>query len=227
MTNKDLTYIAVLIDSSGSMSMIKSDMEGAINSYLTEQAAEPGECRVTVAHFDSAQMFEDWYVEDYLDRPIADVKSITINPRGGTALHDAIGRMITDLGERLAKLPEDERPGSVILPIVTDGLENSSVKYGADEIKSLVKHQSEQYHWLFVYLGANQDAIMVGEGLGIPAGQALTYQASATGVQDMSASMSRSSGSYRSAVASGVPMAAAASAAAFTDEDREAQEDAE
>ena len=41
-----------------------------------------------------------------------------LQPRGGTALYDALGRLITDVGAELAALPEDERPGTVIVVVI-------------------------------------------------------------------------------------------------------------
>ncbi len=50
----------------------------------------------------------------------------TYAPRGSTALLDAIGRTVTELGTALAAMPEEERPCKVIVIIMTDGLENAS-----------------------------------------------------------------------------------------------------
>ena len=59
----------------------------------------------------------------------------------------------------------------------------------------MVKHQTEKYSWQFVYIGANQDAFAVGQGLGIA--QAQNYQANAAGTSDMFAGVSRGVRSYR------------------------------
>ena len=62
----------------------------------------------------------------YADRPIADVPSLVLQPRGTTALLDSIGRLIGEAGQRLAALPDDRRPGTVVVGIMTDGMENAS-----------------------------------------------------------------------------------------------------
>jgi hypothetical protein len=64
---------------------------------------------VTLAQFD------DQYDVVYVDRDVADVPTLDLTPRGSTALLDALGRMIVTAGERLAALPEDKRPGSVVV----------------------------------------------------------------------------------------------------------------
>ncbi|HRD61495.1 MAG TPA: VWA domain-containing protein, partial [Nocardioides sp.] len=120
MTRSDLTQLYFLLDRSGSMQSIKSDIEGGFAAFVDEQRAAAGSCRATLAQFDDA------YDIVYADRPIAEVPALDLQPRGMTALHDAMGRLITDTGQALAALPEDQRPGTVIVAIMTDGLENAS-----------------------------------------------------------------------------------------------------
>ncbi len=57
-------------------------------------------------------------------------------PRGSTALLDAQGRTIVELGRELAALPETERPSKVIVVTLTDGLENASKEYNLDRSAS-------------------------------------------------------------------------------------------
>jgi len=169
MTRSDLTHLYFLLDRSGSMQSIKSDIEGGFAAFVEEQRAAAGQCRATLAQFD------DVYEVVYADRPIADVPPLDLQPRNMTALHDAMGRLITDAGQSLAALPEDQRPGTVIVAIMTDGLENASKEWHGASIKALVEQQTRQYGWQFLYMGADQDAVEVGQGLGVAAGSSVTY----------------------------------------------------
>jgi hypothetical protein len=169
MTRSDLTHLYFLLDRSGSMQSIKSDIEGGFAAFVNEQRAAAGECRATLAQFD------DVYELVYADRPIADVPPLDLRPRNMTALHDAMGRLITEAGQSLAALPEDQRPGTVIVAIMTDGLENASKEWRADSIKALVEQQTQHYGWQFLYMGADQDAVEVGAGLGIDRDLSVTY----------------------------------------------------
>ena len=94
--------------------------------------------------------------------PVADVPPLNLQPRGSTALLDAMGRLITDTGRKLVALSENERPGNVIVAIMTDGMENASREWTHPAIKSLVEQQTKDYGWQFLYMGADQDAIEVG-----------------------------------------------------------------
>ena len=109
-----------------------------------------------------------------------------------------------------------ERPGKVILVIITDGLENASREHTRDLVFQLIRHQSDVYGWEFVYLGAKQDAIAAGAQVGIDAGFALSCAGGEVATQAL----------YRS-LASNVKMRRAGSKADMRWEvrDRQAQRD--
>src|SRR4029450_4606329 len=115
----------------------------------------------------------------------------TYQPRGCTALLDAVGQTIDDLGNRLAALTEKDRPGQVIVAILTDGLENASQRFNWKEIAGKIKHQTDTYKWIFLLLGANQDASAAASNLSIAANNAANYVADADGSKASHAALSR------------------------------------
>ena len=169
MPNQNLTLIAFLLDRSGSMQSIKSDVIGGFEAFIAEQRAGDGECRVTLAQFDNE------YDVVYHARPLADVPALDLNPRGMTALLDSMGKLITDTAGEIAALSEDDKPGTVIVAIMTDGLENSSHEWNRPAIKALVEQQTNEFGWEFLSMGADQDAVEVGRDLGVKPEQAVTY----------------------------------------------------
>lgn len=168
--------ITVVLDRSGSMAGIAADMVGGLNQFVEDQRKIEGECTFTLAQFDTL------YEVPIDAKPLNEVNNIELHPRGGTALLDAIGQTITRTGERLAAMPENERPDSVTFMIITDGHENASQEFTLAAIKDMIKHQEEKYNWDFVYLGANQDAIAVGGGLGLISGKSFDYAPTSGGV---------------------------------------------
>lgn len=172
MTNPNLTLIAVLLDRSRSMQLIKTDTEGGFDAFIAEQRAQPGEAVVTLAQFDND------YERVYTSVPIAEVPPLELRPRGSTALLDGIGRFTTEIGEELAALPEERRPGSVIVVVITDGEENSSTEWTLDSVKATIIRQEHTYAWDYVFLGANMDAVSVGAGMGFAGEKSITYDAS-------------------------------------------------
>jgi hypothetical protein len=169
MTDPDLTHLYFLLDRSGSMQSIREDIVGGFDAFIAEQRRQPGRCRATLAQFD------DRYDVVYSGLPIEEVPGLQLVPRGMTALLDAIGRLLTEAGSGLAALPEPERPGTVIVGIMTDGHENASKEWTHSAVKTLIEQQTTTYGWEFLYLGADQDAIEVGTGLGVPAARSMTY----------------------------------------------------
>jgi len=123
----------------------------------------------------------------------------TYKPRGCTALLDAIGETIDDLGRRLAALNEADRPGQVIVAILTDGLENASHRFTWKEIAAKIKNQTDAYKWIFLFLGANQDAIATAANLSIAANNAANYVADAAGSKAAQAAFARKAKGLRRA----------------------------
>lgn len=209
---KDYCDITVVLDRSGSMQSIKSDTIGGFNAFLKEQQQVQGEATISLFQFDTE------YETVYEGRPVASAPELTndtFQPRGMTALLDAIGRTINSVGRRLANLQENDRPEKVVFVIITDGEENSSREFKIHQISDLIEHQKNVYKWEFVFLGANQDAIATASQMGISAQHALTYVADSQGAPAAFAAYSRNVARYRQ----GEVMDAA-----FTAEDREEQE---
>jgi hypothetical protein len=170
--NDNLTEIAFVLDRSGSMqSMVEPAISG-FNRLLHEQQQVPGSARFTLV------LFDDAYEVPVKSVPIAEVVELdtsTFVPRGSTALLDAIGRTIDELGASLAATPEADRPGQVIVAILTDGMENASRQFTWQDISARIRHQTEQYDWKFLFLGANQDAIATAGRLSIQAADSSNF----------------------------------------------------
>ena len=135
------------------MNAMKEEAIGGINAFLESQQKLPGEARLTLVLFDRE------YIVAHDGVPIKDVPPLDSHsyvPRGTTALLDAIGRTINTIGERLDRTPESERPGKVIVAILTDGLENASQEFKRKEIFKMIKHQRDVYSWEFVSLAPNR-----------------------------------------------------------------------
>jgi uncharacterized protein YegL len=204
MTDSDYTHIALVVDRSGSMHGIATDMDGAIKELLTAQAKEPGYVLVDVVTFDTEVEFP------YTDARPDDVKGQIIVARGMTALNDAVGKTIVSLGEKLAAKAEEDRPAHVIVVIVTDGHENSSREYTLARVQQMVLEQQDKWDWNFLYLAANVDAFATGSAYGFNAGQTMGYAATAEGTQSVIATASASMTRTRSGLSGD-----------FTDEERE------
>lgn len=160
---QDLTQITIVLDRSGSMAAVRDATISGFNEFVEGQKKAPGEANLTLIQFDS----EDAY-EVVFDKAIADIPKLTeltYVPRGGTPLHDALGRTITSLGAKLKRMSETERPAKVVVVVMTDGLENSSLEYKAPQIAEMIKHQRETYKWEFLFIIPAANAVLFAHAL--------------------------------------------------------------
>lgn len=174
MTDSNYTHLLAIVDRSGSMMSCDTEMRNALNTLFAEQAKLDGKCLVDYFQFDN--MFETVFQ----DVDVANAKAV-LEPRGSTALLDAIGIAVTQFGKKLADKHEDERPGKVIVAVITDGYENASQEWRADKVRELVRQQEEKYGWDFTFLGANIDAEQVGTMYGFQRDKSLTFSTANTG----------------------------------------------
>lgn len=150
---ENFIHVCFIIDESGSMAGTESDIIGGFKKVIDEQKAiKNGKCAVSLYKFDSN------VTELYVGKDVNEVKYLdenTYRPGGCTAMNDAIGTAIDNIGKWLNDMDENERPEKNLIVIMTDGEENSSVEYSFDKVKDMIKHQEEKYNWTFMYLGAD------------------------------------------------------------------------
>ncbi len=192
--NKHYTEIAFVLDRSGSMESCREAAIEGFNRFLAEQQQTEGLAKLTLV------LFDDEYLVPVRSVPVPEVLALDTDsyvPRNNTALLDAIGKTIEELGQQLAKLPENARPGQVIVAILTDGLENASERFTWKDVAGRIRRQTETYKWTFLFLGANQDAIATAAQLNIAAANAASYVADAAGSRASHVAFSRKARALR------------------------------
>jgi hypothetical protein len=168
------TEIITITDRSWSMWGIASNVIEGYNRFLAEQKAQPGKAKLTYAQFDNE------YEVVHAGIPLASAPQLTaatFEPRGGTALLDAIGRTLNEQGERIQREGWAEL---VVVCVITDGGENASREYSREQIAAMVKH-AEAHGWKFIFLAANQDAFASAQAVGSSAKFAGNFSANAAG----------------------------------------------
>jgi len=169
-----MTEIVCVVDRSGSMQAIQKDAIGSFNRFLADQQATPGDAKFSLT------LFNTTYEIPYNGVPLKDVKPFTektYRPAGCTALLDAVGKTIDEVGNRLYKTPESDRPAKVLFVVLTDGHENSSVEYNRQQVLDKLAHQRDMYKWEFIFLVAGPEAMNEARKLGIPAQNTYAYHA--------------------------------------------------
>ena len=176
------TEIAFILDRSGSMQSIVETAVTGFNELLDAQKKEHEQTPVRM----SLILFNTEYEVPFASVPAPELPRLdmkTYSPDGSTALLDAIGRTIDETGSMLAAMPESQRPGKVIIAILTDGEENSSRVFNWAQISEKIRHQREVYKWEFLFLGANQDAIATAARMNIDADAGTNFFQTDSGIR--------------------------------------------
>ena len=173
------TEIVFILDASGSMAHLAGDTIGGFNGFIESQKAMEGKATLTTVLFDHT-----WKIlHDGVD--IHNVKPMTTSDYiagGGTAMLDAIGEIINKVQDRHDELGK-EKPEKVLFVITTDGEENSSRYFNKKQIEKMIKHQTNGHEWIFMFLGANMDAVSEAKSIGIDAMRSVQYDYSTTGIE--------------------------------------------
>ena len=189
-------HISVVLDPSGSMASIADDIVGGFNEYLAEQRQVAGRARVTLAQFDGQDPFEV-LIHGVDLREVTDLDRSSYRPRGNTPLFDAIGRMIAKIdADRAARTEVGAPEEDQVVLIVTDGFENASREYGRQMIFDLIEARRER-GWVFVFLGANQDAYAEGRTMAFSQANSGNWAASPEGSKEMWKDVSYSTSEHR------------------------------
>ena len=192
------TFISVVADASGSMQGLHQTVIDGLNGFIAEQAKNDNghdnghdndrkaHAKVTIVQFPSTKK------EDGIQTILAKTNVKTARPitgddyviTGMTPLYDALGAVITKCDERIAKrAAKGKNPESQVVVVFTDGGENASRKYTRETIFDLIAERKAQ-GWVFVFLGANQDAFEEGGQVGFEVGNTRNFEASEVGMTD-------------------------------------------
>lgn len=162
------THITFVIDRSGSMAPVATELSDGFNKLIDEQKKNPDPCTVSMYEFSSKVVRRSHFA------PLSFVEPYKILPNGNTAMCDAICDAVDQTGLFLSCVQESERPSKVLVVVITDGYENASTRFGYEDVRSRVKHQQEKYSWEFLFLGADQNAVLNAKNYGME-GTAVLY----------------------------------------------------
>ena len=161
--DKKTTDITMILDRSGSMGHIQEQVIRSFNEFLAEQKKVKTKATISLVQFD------DQYELNYEGVDIQDAKDLnesTYEPRGMTALNDAIGRTIVSMKKRLKNTKDN-----VLVVITTDGMENASREFSRRQIFDMIKECEEKLGWKFMYLAADDASFDEYEDMGMDHGR--------------------------------------------------------
>ena len=176
---KTQVYNVVILDKSGSMGSIKSAAVEGFNETLVGIKKAQEQFAETQQHYLSLVAFCGCEMKVLYDKvPVSEAQLLDMNeyqPCCSTPLFDAMGFTLTDIRKHVKELKD----ATVVVTIITDGMENASKEYSGPAVKSLVDELSHE-GWTFTYMGANQDAVEVAVTLSIRNARNFDYSSKGT-----------------------------------------------
>ena len=154
---KTKVFNLIILDESGSMCCIERQALNGLNETLqtirgAQKKYPEQEQLVSIVPFESGNIR---LLRDKISiNEVKDLRPKEYNPGGSTPLYDAIGFGINSIRNEVS---DDD---SVLVTIITDGEENSSVEYTGKAIATIIDELKKK-GWMFTYIGANQDAVSV------------------------------------------------------------------
>ena len=192
--NNNVTEMVFILDRSGSMAGLESDTIGGFNAMIEKQKKQDGLCWVSTILFanESSVVHDRVRLEEV--RPMTG-DDYTVG--GCTALIDAIGDAIRHISNVHKYARAEDVPAHTVFVIITDGMENASRKYRADEVRSKIKRMQEEKGWEFLFIGANIDAVETASRFGIAQDRAVNYHADKKGTRVVYECVGKALGSLR------------------------------
>lgn len=157
------TYVAIVVDRSGSMSSIHKQTVDGINEQfgvLRRDGNLGGTTEVTLVQFDDQIdiVFDGLNSDELQNWDMADFQ-----PRGYTAMYDGIMRAINVL-----KTKERTDDTAFLVCVISDGAENASKETSQVGLAFEIDALQKLGNWTFTYLLANNDIAQVSRNLNVP-----------------------------------------------------------
>jgi len=170
------TAVSLLVDRSGSMYPYADKVSRSVSEFIESQQVFKGKAFFSLMQFDDVSEFV------FKNKDIKEVNKneFHFQPRGGTALSDALVNAIDDMDASLKTFAAKEKPRRVVIGLITDGEDNMS-RNSADKVRQMVQAK-EAEGWDFFFLGVDPNTQNVASDLGISPKKTAQYLADS--VQD-------------------------------------------
>ena len=141
----------IIVDESGSMSIIRKQAFAGMNETLQtvrqmQKKYPEQEQKVTLVTFDTSHT--NWHYDNTTASRIKDLSWKAYCPGGGTPLYDAMGKAISKVNAQI------EEGDNVLVTVITDGEENSSVEWTLKMIRTMIEKLKKQ-NWTFTLIGTD------------------------------------------------------------------------
>ena len=141
----------IIVDESGSMSIIRKQAFTGMNETLQtvrrmQKKFPDQEQRISLITFDTSHT--TWHYDNTPALRTRNLEWKAYRPGGGTPLYDAMGMAISKMN---AQVTDGD---NVLVTVITDGEENSSVEWTLKMIRTMIEKLKKQ-HWTFTLIGTD------------------------------------------------------------------------
>ena len=155
METKHQVHNLIILDESGSMESIKKTIIQGFNEIVQtvkgiEKVFPEQQHYISLVTFNGLGQKLLHFID-----PVSKLEQIDhtrYNPDATTPLYDAIGFSIS----KLRKVTDNLTDYNVLVTILTDGEENSSMEYSGSDIKKIIE-SLKLTNWTFTYIGTDHD----------------------------------------------------------------------
>ena len=154
---KGLTEYVFVLDCSESVVGRKAEYINSFNSMIADYKQQESEGLVTTILFNQrSKIFHD-RINLASVNPISEEDYIT---SGKTALLDALGHTIKHISTIQKYAREEDKPEHTVFVVMTDGREDASKRYTAEEIEKSIQRRKETRNWQFIFTDASLETII-------------------------------------------------------------------
>jgi uncharacterized protein YegL len=197
-TQRKVTRVVLVIDRSGSMHGVRKAAFDGINeqiNVLKRTADSGGETFVTYVQFDDQF---DTVFENKNAKHLTFITEDQYDPRGWTAMYDAVGRAV----RLLQKQTREDEDTAYLVVVISDGAENASKEFNAVSVSKLVTELKATGNWTFTMMLSNVD-LSVAKNLGVDYGNSIQYTSTVEGTRGAFVNMAAATTQYMASRDSG------------------------
>lgn len=149
--SKPKTYVALLLDRSGSMWRTREQAVSSYNEYVQDMIArsKDQEIKISLVTF-GGDIQEHLWIEDVSN--LQEANSEDFVPNGGTPMRDAIGYTI----QKLKDTTDPNEDAAYLVVVISDGEDTSSSQYAKPLLKEMIEGCQGSGKWTFTYLGCSE-----------------------------------------------------------------------
>ena len=169
-------HVVILLDKSASMDYLVDDVLTGFNNLVDRL---PNSSSVTLFGFESIYGLDNIF--DHVPaRSVRELTNSDYKLGDGTPLYDAISGTINQIKISSVSRADEE----ILFVIITDGLENSSIRYSLGETRQAISKEISN-GWDIRFYGLGTDATSEAANLGIPMADGSSFAPSQAGVDEV------------------------------------------